>query len=314
MISIVIPVFNTRPTFFAECICSVLVQTCQDFEVILVDDGSEKNTAEVCDEIAKSDRRFRVIHQPNRGLSAARNAGIAAASGEYITFLDSDDQLHPYALELWLYLIENENVDAVITGFVDKPEQLDSVKIRPHWSTTIPAERVLRFALYQKIINSSACGKLFRRRLFDDIRFAEGLYYEDLEIFPRLMLKCRQVTYNFARPYCYRQHPDSFIHRWSPRRLDVLKVTEMVEESLADASEDLRRAARDRRLSANFNMFALASLNGQPAVADACWQLIRRYRRDSLLNPKVRLKNKLGILLSYLGPTPFRTLSRFLYK
>ena len=111
-ISVVIPVYNVE-AYLRECVDSVLCQTMQDFEIILIDDGATDSSGAICDEYGTKDSRIRVIHQPNGGLSAARNTGLDAAIGEYVYFLDSDDYIKPYALEHLLQLAKKENADVV---------------------------------------------------------------------------------------------------------------------------------------------------------------------------------------------------------
>lgn len=117
--SIIIPIYNEE-TYLREAIDSVLAQTVSDWELLLVDDGSTDNSFAICADYAAMDKRIRVLRQPNRGLSAARNAGLAAAKGEWIAFLDGDDLLPPAALET--YFAHTENADAVIAAFERFPE------------------------------------------------------------------------------------------------------------------------------------------------------------------------------------------------
>lgn len=111
-VSVVIPVYNVE-AYLQECVDSVLAQTMQDFEIILVDDGATDNSGRMCDEYARQDPRVRVIHQANGGLSVARNTGLDAAEGTYVYFLDSDDYIESYALEHLLNLAEKEQADVV---------------------------------------------------------------------------------------------------------------------------------------------------------------------------------------------------------
>ena len=100
-ISVIVPVYKVEP-YLHECVDSILAQTFTDFELILVDDGSSDNCGKICDEYAAKDSRIRVIHQENRGVSAARNAALDAAKGEFIAFIDSDDVVNVYYLEVLL--------------------------------------------------------------------------------------------------------------------------------------------------------------------------------------------------------------------
>ena len=115
-ISIIVPVYKTE-RFLSACISSILAQTFTDFELILVDDGSPDSCPALCDAAAAKDSRIRVIHQKNRGLSVARNAGLDAAEGEWIAFVDSDDMLLPQALEKAHSTAEKTGADVVLYGF-----------------------------------------------------------------------------------------------------------------------------------------------------------------------------------------------------
>ena len=115
-ISIIVPVYKTE-RFLSACIASILAQTFTDFELILVDDGSPDGCPALCDAAAAKDSRIRVIHQKNRGLSGARNAGLDAAEGEWIAFVDSDDMLLPQALEKAHSTAEKTGADVVLYGF-----------------------------------------------------------------------------------------------------------------------------------------------------------------------------------------------------
>ena len=115
-ISIIVPVYKTE-RFLNACIASILAQTFTDFELILVDDGSPDSCPALCDAAAAKDSRIRVIHQKNRGLSGARNAGLDAAEGEWIAFVDSDDMLLPQALEKAHSTAEKTGADVVLYGF-----------------------------------------------------------------------------------------------------------------------------------------------------------------------------------------------------
>lgn len=223
-------------------------------------------------------------------------------------FLDSDDVLSPYAVAVLLEAASRSG-----TSFVEArwTEGADSLQVR--WAdapaglpTVFGQEAYIEKVLYQDGACPSVCGKIFARSLFDSgLRFREGILYEDLDIFYLLAEKAGKTALIPDCLYFYRKNPVSVTGCFSPRRFDVLEVTERMEKHMALHHPALLPAARDRRLSAAFNMFGLIAANdpdGRYApVADECWRLIRAYRRESLSNPRVRLKNKLGIVLSYLG-------------
>lgn len=162
-VSIIVPIYNTE-AFLPRCIASIEAQTFRDFECILVDDGSPDGSGALCDEQARRDARFRVIHRANGGLSAARNSGMEAACGEYLVFCDSDDQLHPRLLEL------------ALTVQAQRPGQLVTWRFASDaagWAAPLPEagalpltsyhqSQMLRYFADRQLFNS-ACNKLYPR-------------------------------------------------------------------------------------------------------------------------------------------------------
>ena len=182
--------------------------------------------------------------------------------------------------------------------------------------------------LFQKSIDNSACGKLYSAFLWKDSRFREGIGYEDLDLIPILFLKADQIAKVDKTVYLYLQHPQSYIHTFSLKRADVLDVTQRLTEWITIRRPSLARAARARELNANFNIFGLIeahknSLGSEGGDSDKtkamllcerCWIKIKELRGEALRNPDVRLKTKLGILVSYIGGRYLLgKISRFIY-
>lgn len=315
LVSVIMPVYNTPEKFLRQSVMSVIDQSFKNWQLIIVDDGSAQPTALLCDELAAGIPNISVIHTPNGGQSAARNVGLANARGKYVAFVDSDDTLEPFALAILVDVAERTRSPLVVASFktvdaahtISESAHMSLPKVQTKFFT---AKEALADVLYQRHIVPGPWAKLFSRQVFDSVKFVEGLYYEDLEIFPRLVHHTGSLVFVDTPVYNYRQLPGSFLHTWQQKRLDVLKVTADIEQFVAQNYPALTPAARDRRLSANFNIFILASRNGRTDVARQCWQLIRRYRLRSLLNPRVRLKNKAGILLSYAGSKIFSAVAR----
>ena len=311
MISVIIPAYNAQ-AYLRECLESVLAQSFSDWEAIIVDDGSTDSTREIGLCFTARDSRFRLVSTPNGGLSSARNTGIAEARGQWLTYLDSDDTLYPDALAR-LMAAATENVDIVVAGF---SRDRDAVAVTDGSVEIMSGLTALERGLYQRGVSTSACAKLFSRRVADGIAFPDGLYYEDLLYCVETLRRSARVAVIGDVVYYYRDNPSSFINTFSPRRFDVLRVTARVEE-LLEGDEELQRAARDRRLSACFNIYGLLAVHDRDGrysdVSCRCWTLIKDYRHDSLFNPRVRLKNKLGILVSYMGRRVFGRLAGMVY-
>ena len=311
MSSVIIPAYNAQ-AYLRECLESVLAQSFSDWEAIIVNDGSTDSTREIAAGFTVRDSRFRLVSTPNGGLSSARNTGIAEARGQWFTYLDSDDILYPDALAR-LMAAATENVDIVVAGF---SRDMDAAAVTDGSVEIISGLTALERGLYQRGVSTSACAKLFSRMVADGITFPDGLYYEDLLYCVETLRRSARVAVIGDVVYYYRDNPSSFINTFSPRRLDVLRVTARVEE-LLEGDEELLRAARSRRLSACFNIYGLLAVHDRDGrysdVSCRCWTLIKDYRRDSLFDPRVRLKNKVGILLSYMGPRVFGCLAGMVY-
>lgn len=321
MVSVIVPAYNAE-RWLEAAVASVMAQTVRDWELVLVDDGSTDGTPALCDRLAACDRRIRVFHTPNGGLSVARNNGIDVVTGQWITFLDADDLLHPRFMEIMLNAASQTDADIVNCGLVKfSGEQNPFSGANNDTKITIYEPlQAMRLAMYQQCgVHTSAWGKLYIRSLWETERFTPGTWYEDLDAFYRVWSNCEGFVQLDAALYGYRQHSESFLHKYTPRRRDVLLVTERMETWVAENCPELLPAARDRRMSANFNMFVLseeAVRQGQAAREDIrdlqrqCFDVIRERRFQSLFGPYTRPKNRIGALVSYLGPSVLRLLSR----
>ncbi|MCM1355722.1 MAG: glycosyltransferase [Staphylococcus sp.] len=321
MVSIIIPAYNAEK-YIRQAVGSALSQTCRDVEVIVVDDGSTDATAGIVGEFAATDPRVRLIREPQSGVSIARNTGLKAAGGEWICFLDSDDVMLPGCVGTLLDVARSSACEVVYGGW--RPFRHDSdaplsVSVRSNTVEILTPEEVIGRVLYQTDgIVPTPWGKLYSRRILDGVVFAEGLIYEDLDLFYKICAKVDRIALTRTPVYLYRDNPESLTNTFAPGRLDVLDVTRRIEDYMARRYPTLLRAARDRRLSANFNMLGLLAIHDgagrYAAVADECWELIRSYRADSLADSRVRMKNKLGIIVSYIGRRVLTTFLKFVYR
>lgn len=221
LVSVVVPVFNVESTLL-ECVASITAQTYHDIEIILVDDGSTDSSPLLCDQLANTDARIRVIHQKNQGLSGARNAGIAASQGAYLSFVDSDDCLAPAAIEIMLATMCEENADAVVGGIVNIDQhgnRSDSILHQKALYDEIAYwERALSISSGpQSMLFIISCGKLFRRQIFAEEAFDDGKLHEDEFIIHRLIARCGRIAFVHDGLYLYRHNPASITHNKSIR-------------------------------------------------------------------------------------------------
>ena len=299
-ISVIIPIYNAE-SFLRESIGSVLSQSFSDWELILVDDGSSDGSNRICREYVASDSRIRLLRKENGGLSSARNAGLDVVSGRYITFLDADDELYPDALEALYSHAEGKGLGMVIGKSINSVSRPEGMKGLGKM-TVFDSEALCRAMLYRvPHPSTSACGRIYRRELFDGIRFYNGMY-EDLEIFHKLVLRAGRVGVIDKPVYFYRDNPGSFINTWSDRRKDAVKVTQMIADTYAD-DPLLYKAALNRQFRANFNLL-LTLLQYRPEdkeSIEACYSKIKQLRGGVLCDSFSLLSTRVGAVISYLG-------------
>lgn len=204
-ISVIVPVYKVED-LLCRCVDSILAQTYSDFELILVDDGSPDRSGEICDYYAERDHRVRVIHQENGGLSAARNTGISLACGEYLSFVDSDDMIHPQMLELLLHSLETHQADLVSTRYICFRDAVPEMSVLHKLGESVLTQNDYLDHLYPyhfEQIGVSAWGKLYKRHLFDTLRYPEGKIYEDLHIYLELLKLCSKIVVLDTPMYYY---------------------------------------------------------------------------------------------------------------
>lgn len=226
-ISVIVPVYKVEQ-YLHRCINSILSQTYTNFELILVDDGSPDNCGTICDSYAKIDARIHVIHQENGGLSAARNSGIewalANSGSEYLTFIDSDDWVHPQYLETLLHTSLVYQVPVSICGF-QRPERYEESEMHLF---SIPASAEVMSA-EELLVNHEwnfnyACGKLYPKRCFQTIRYPEGKNFEDTFTTYKILFAEQKVALINRGLYFYFKNNESITRApWTPKELVILE-------------------------------------------------------------------------------------------
>ena len=210
LLSVIVPVYNVEK-YLVKCVESILKQTYSKLEVILVNDGSRDSSGTICDALAKTDSRIRVIHQENGGLSRARNVGMEAAVGEYITFVDSDDWIEADAYEHLMGLMHRNGVKLVCGGNynVDEDTGERTLGVCPRREEVISTEEMVGRMFLWKDCDSSVCDKIFHRSLLEQFRFPEGKVCEDVSITYRILLSTDRVVFSERPFYNYLQRSGS---------------------------------------------------------------------------------------------------------
>lgn len=219
-ISIIVPVYKVEG-YLHRCVDSILAQTYPNIEVILVDDGSPDRCGQICEEYAQKDSRIHVIHKENGGLSDARNAGLdwvaANSDASYISFVDSDDYLHPQMYEKLLEAALREDSDLVACRFVrlsDEPPAEYPAYAEPEGITSIDSATALDgyYEYYFDFIGVSAWAKLYQRSVFETLRYRKGIILEDQDLFPQVLATAKKITVLPYPFYYYYVTPNSIVN------------------------------------------------------------------------------------------------------
>lgn len=232
LISIIIPVYNVKK-YLLKCIQSIVIQTYKNIEILLVDDGSTDGSGELCDSIQSLDTRIKVIHKENGGLSSARNAGIDFASGEYFSFVDSDDWICEDMIEKLYQAIIHFSTKLAICGRNDVNEDTDEVVggLCPVQYERLSSEEIVGNILTWKGMDSSACDKLFDKQLFENLRFPEGMISEDVAVMYRIILQTDYVATVPSRLYNYNHRNNSITtSSFNEKKLHIVSHTQGILE------------------------------------------------------------------------------------
>ena len=245
LISIIVPVYNAAE-YLSCCINSILNQTHHNLEIILVNDGSTDGSDLLCDEFAKTDKRVQVIHQANKGVSATRNAGLDAASGKWIGFVDSDDRIEPEMYEKLLSAAVDNDCEISICGFIKYHlNGWDEKRICSDISKVLNRNKALEYALRNTHYEGYVCNKLFKHCLIKTIRFDETLHAcEDLVFTTQAFMNTDHVTYVNSALYHYMVRENSSISTFNDKRLTGLVAREFVIKNAGEISENLRKLAQ----------------------------------------------------------------------
>lgn len=208
MISIIVPIYNSD-RYLRQCLESIQNQTFQDFEVILINDGSSDNSQSICEEFTANDDRFKLINQENKGIAETRNIGIQNCKRPYLTFVDSDDWLELDMLELLYSNSIKENADIACCGYyIDKPNK--SIPVWHQGNKEIwEKKEALSKLLINKEMKDYPWAKLYKKDLFDGITFPHGKYFEDIFVMYKIFLKSNKVIKINQSKSHYREHNSS---------------------------------------------------------------------------------------------------------
>lgn len=303
LISLVLPVYNVEK-YLDRCMESVVKQTYKNLEIILVDDGATDHSSDLCDKWKLKDNRVIVIHKENGGLSDARNVGTRHATGKYISYIDSDDTVEPDYVEYLYYLIQKFKTPMSLCTLNVVFEEGNRIKhTGDHKEKCLTDKEALESMLYQGQVDTTACAKLYDISLFSDICYPKGKLFEDIGTTYKLFIKAKKIGCGFIPKYNYCVRENSIVTGYfSPKKLDLLEMTDQMAKDVVHLYPDLSRAVLRRQVYARFSTLnqTLGKLEAESYQTEII-KYIKKYGWSVLVNSKTPKRDKVAIILISLS-------------
>lgn len=318
-VSIVIPVYNVE-SYLDICVESVLDQTYQNIEIILVDDGSTDNSPAICDKYQMLDNRVKVVHQKNGGLSNARNTGVKNSTGEFLFFVDSDDCINPVTIERLVEIAVKYDAKLVQCDIEEVMNEFQEYN-----KPVMNEYEVLQFdtkqAFYNvdkddmsiaddiRLITIVVWTKLYKRELFEKIQFPEHIrLHEDQMVAHQFIVEAEGIVFCKIPLYYYRKRPNSLITEgWTPKRLSIFECYQDRVEWAKKVDDGLTSYIFERYLTCMFKNYLMTtkSLTGSEKEI-YCQKIIERFRGEFKKGKsQLRLKDRMIFSIFNLAPNAF---------
>lgn len=316
MISVVVPVYNVK-MYLQRCISSLLNQTYEDFEIILVDDGSNDGSSELCD-MLEDKKKVIAYHKENGGLASARNYGVQRASGEWITFVDSDDFVSEKYLEDLYFLVSNYNADMAITRLVLQSEETVNVYKKKKFENFVVDKEQAFYEVYiGDKVGWSGCGKLIKRSTLLKSPFVDG-FYEDSASAYLFLDDCNRVAIgDYSNNYHYIRREGSITaSKLTEKHYRIFEVCEEIENYVNE-----RFPSQQYYSIMIYQNAVLQLLNRLTMPWDSYKQIYKRYQTKFrkyiwtiLFKKKISIKSKYYILCLCLTPQIFYIQNKIIIK
>lgn len=308
VISIIIPIYNVEK-YLKRCLDSVEKQIYTNLEIILINDGSTDSSLTIAKEYAKRDGRIKIFSEKNCGVSAARNLGLKHATGKYITFIDSDDYVSKdYVLYLYK-LLEKGNFSAsmsicsLMNVYENSGKEVNTGNNKEY---TLTGKECIKMMCYHNLVDTCPYAKLGSKELYKDFKFPEGKVFEDTGTTYQLFEKANKVECGFKPKYFYNIRSNSITTReFTPKKLDLLKMTDKMADDVVRKYPDLKRAVLRRRIYARFSTLnqTLTSKNTVEIkkIRNELIKFIQKNHKELFLDKNVPKRDKAAYLSLCMG-------------
>ena len=234
-VSVIVPVYNVE-RYLRKCLNSLVNQTLQEIEILVINDGSNDGSQQIIDEFKeKFPSKIKSFIKENGGLSDARNFGLDRAQGEFIGFVDSDDEVSAKMFDEMYHLAKKHSAEMVICN-LQKVDEAGTVKQKLTQIPNMPEMMVLEnhFSVFADL-SYFACNKIFRKELFADKRFKKNIHFEDIQLIPQLLLHCKVIAQTQTYHYQYLEREDSITKTHTEKGLDILRAVDDVAAAFANS-------------------------------------------------------------------------------
>lgn len=305
MISVIIPVYNTE-LYLEKCVESILNQTYKDLEIILIDDGSRQPAHDMCDALALKDNRITVVHKQNGGLSSSRNAGIEVATGDYVSFIDSDDYIAPDFYDT--LICKSRELGTIACSHIVRVDENDVQTLRndPHvQGGSITMQEYVRELLLH-IGDVSTCSKLFPRALIGDTRFDEDKLNEDLLFMMEIATKAKNMVFTGKIGYYYLVRSGSISTKYGKAIEDMatnaIAVRDIVYGSYPELIQEADRFALFQNMA--FLLLAPENLRNSKNVlyTNALEYIRKHFLTEGLFNKYLSVKDRIILSAQMIVP------------
>ena len=305
-ISVLVPVYNAEK-YIEKCIKSIINQTYKDIEIVLIDDESKDNSLNIMKNLQKQDNRIKIVSVENKGVADARNSAIENATGKLLTFVDSDDTIDEDYLEIMYNNLKKYDADIAVINCKNIIEETGAIlhkdfgikQIKEYTST-----EAVKDLFYYNFLRHSPWGKLYKRNVWNNIKFPLGKNYEDLAIIYKTFLNANKIIYIPEEKYNYLIRKGSIVHN-EIRKTDAQAIIEYCSKILEDVNKnypELTKAAEfllvDHELYLWYRIPDNKEYKEYLKIAKAN---VKKYRKNVLKDKNVSKKHKIAIILSYFG-------------
>ena len=319
IISVIVPVYNAE-NYLDACVKSVLDQSFESFELVLIDDGSDDNSSVLCDTWAMDDDRIHVYHTANRGAAAARNAGLSKAVGDYVAFVDADDTVPSGYLSYLYKLMVEYKTDIAVCGYnlIFPGKNVSSDDTSHVDVNAMSGTQAMEKLLYQNGIMSVPWGNLSKRTLWSEVSFPEGRRVEDFATMYRLFSKAKRVVCSTKKLYNYFQRPGSTIYNKDTalaKNRDYFANSREMLVYVSKTYPESRSSAISRHFSTCFQIMSETGFSSaEKSLVGAVIRDVRRIQNAVMSDKRARLKNRVMAVASLVSVRLMHVVVYSVYK